>query len=167
MCCLFAWRRSGYGCDGERCTVSRRNRLPESSRPIYQVQAERDGVYISPARKRRLASGNLLLPCDPADAATHARENSRTAQTHVESSIGAWQLCLEMIGVVACLTNLLFAVLVSENVSAHVPKSMTEQLGSFEGKVCTAVVTASYAGSPQQGCEAATAVNNSYESAGL
>lgn len=56
-------------------------------------------------------------------------------QTHEEASIGAWQLCLEMIGVVACLTNLLLAVMVSENISSYVPKTMSEQLGSFEGKV--------------------------------
>lgn len=56
-------------------------------------------------------------------------------QTHAESSIGAWQLCLEMVGVVACLTNLLLAVLVSKNVDMYVPSSMAEQLGSFEAKV--------------------------------
>lgn len=66
----------------------------------------------------------------------HRRSICRSPQTHAESSIGAWQLCLEMIGVVACLTNLLLAVLVSENVDLYVPKSMTEQLGSFEAKVC-------------------------------
>lgn len=58
-------------------------------------------------------------------------------QTHAESSIGAWQLCLEMVGVVACLTNLLLAVLVSKNVDMYVPSSMAEQLGSFEAKVTT------------------------------
>ena len=56
-------------------------------------------------------------------------------QSHEEASIGAWQLCLEMIGVVACMTNLLLAVMVSENVTSYVPKTMSEQLGSFEGKV--------------------------------
>ena len=56
-------------------------------------------------------------------------------QTHEEASIGAWQLCLEMIGVVACLSNLLLAVMVSQNVSSYVPASMTERLGSIEGKV--------------------------------
>lgn len=56
-------------------------------------------------------------------------------QAHAESSIGAWQLCLEMVGVVACLTNLLLAVLVSKNVDLYVPTSMAEQLGSFEAKV--------------------------------
>lgn len=40
-----------------------------------------------------------------------------------------------MIGVVACLTNLLLAVLVSKNVDLYVPASMVEQLGSFEAKV--------------------------------
>lgn len=40
-----------------------------------------------------------------------------------------------MLGIVACLTNLLLVVLVSENVSMYVPKSMSEHLGSFEGKV--------------------------------
>lgn len=40
-----------------------------------------------------------------------------------------------MLGIVACLTNLLLVVLVSENVSMYVPKSMSEHLGSFEAKV--------------------------------
>lgn len=40
-----------------------------------------------------------------------------------------------MLGIVACLTNLLLIVLVSENVSLYVPKSMSNHLGSFEGKV--------------------------------
>lgn len=54
---------------------------------------------------------------------------------HAESSIGAWQLCLEMIGVVACLTNLLLAVLISKHVDLYVPASMADHLGSFEAKV--------------------------------
>lgn len=45
-----------------------------------------------------------------------------------------------MVGVVACLTNLLLAVLVSENVDRYVPTSMAEQLGSFEAKVVLVVV---------------------------
>lgn len=45
-----------------------------------------------------------------------------------------------MVGVVACLTNLLLAVLVSQNVDRYVPTSMTEQLGSFEAKVVLVVV---------------------------
>lgn len=56
-------------------------------------------------------------------------------QAHAESTIGAWQLCLEMMGIVACLTNLLLAVVVSKNVDMYVPKSMTDQLGTIEGKV--------------------------------
>lgn len=56
-------------------------------------------------------------------------------QAHAESTIGAWQVCLEMLGIVACLTNLLLVVLVSENVSMYVPKSMSDHLGTFEGKV--------------------------------
>ena len=46
-----------------------------------------------------------------------------------------------MIGVVACLTNLLLAVLVSKNVDLYVPTSMAEQLGSFEAKVSWFVVS--------------------------
>ncbi|CAM9695456.1 unnamed protein product, partial [Ectocarpus sp. 13 AM-2016] len=65
---------------------------------------------------------------------------TRRPKTHAESSIGAWQLCLEMVGVVACLTNLLLAVLVSKNVDMYVPSSMAEQLGSFEAKVVLVVV---------------------------
>eukprot|EP00903_Cladosiphon_okamuranus_P007574 g7348.t1 len=65
---------------------------------------------------------------------------TRRPQSHAESSIGAWQLCLEMVGVVACLTNLLLAVLVSKNVDLYVPTSMVEQLGSFEAKVVLVVV---------------------------
>lgn len=56
-------------------------------------------------------------------------------QAHAEATIGSWEVCLEIIGVVACLTNLLLVLLVSEHVSLYVPTSWSDQMGSFEGKV--------------------------------
>lgn len=60
-------------------------------------------------------------------------------QCHSEATIGAWQLCLEIMGIVACLTNLLLAVFVSQHVSLYTPDLISEHAGSMEAKVTTAV----------------------------
>ena len=56
-------------------------------------------------------------------------------QSHAESTIGAWQLCLEIVAIVACLTNLVLAVLVCEHVSLYTPDGLSDHLGSTEAKV--------------------------------
>ncbi|CAN0334131.1 unnamed protein product, partial [Discosporangium mesarthrocarpum] len=45
----------------------------------------------------------------------------RRPHVHVQSSIGSWRLCLQAIAYVSCFTNILIAVLMSENIELYVP----------------------------------------------
>ncbi|CAN0242461.1 unnamed protein product [Ascophyllum nodosum] len=59
---------------------------------------------------------------------------SRRPHSHAESTIGAWQLCLEIVAIVGCLTNLVLAVFICEHVSLYTPEGLSSHFGSLEAK---------------------------------